>query len=293
MLKLTETEARLRFLDLVVASLGAIRKDKPGGVVTARVLFDGTNGIYVNRRTRIRDQERSPIEGDLKCLMREKSQRGRITFAFTADEAEAHRQVPIDPRDWHMLGCQVEPGGAVYVHTVGTFGVASASYYWSRVAGAIDRVTQYCSGSKADTWHVLVADDFHLEAGGPEYRPVLLAFFVVCVIAGVPLSWPKTAGGDVVSWVGLEPLHSSCLLGISERTCSLVRQVDSHDSRTRDCPHGQVRGRSGNMFVTGTLEHERPFMAPLYKFMISQPRHSGGVSAVVCVVLPPFPGEAG
>ena len=102
--------------------------------------------------------------------MREKSQRGRRTFALTADVAEAHRQVPIDPRDWHMLGCQVEPGGAVYVHTVGTFGVASASYYWSRVAGAIGRVTQYCSGSKADTWHVLVADDFHLEAGGPEYR---------------------------------------------------------------------------------------------------------------------------
>ena len=116
-LRLTETEARLRFLDLVVASLGAIRKDKPGGVVTARVLFDGTNGIHVNRRTRIRDQERSPIAGDLKRLMREKSQRGRITFALTADEAEAHRQVPIDPRDWHMLGCQVEPGGAVFLHT--------------------------------------------------------------------------------------------------------------------------------------------------------------------------------
>ena len=47
MLKLTETEARLRFPDFLVASLGAIRKDKPGGVVTARVLFDGTNGIYV------------------------------------------------------------------------------------------------------------------------------------------------------------------------------------------------------------------------------------------------------
>ena len=57
-LKLTETEARRRFPDLRVASLGAIRKDKPEGVVAARVLFDGTNGIYVSRR-RIRDQERS------------------------------------------------------------------------------------------------------------------------------------------------------------------------------------------------------------------------------------------
>ena len=130
-LKLTETEVRGRFPDFVVASLGAIRKDKPGGVVTARVLFDGTNGIYVNRRTRIRDQERSPIAADLKRLMRQKSRRGRRTLALTADVAEAHRQVPIHPQDWHMLGCQVKPGEAVYVHTVGTFGVASASCYWS------------------------------------------------------------------------------------------------------------------------------------------------------------------
>ena len=44
---------------------------------------------------------------------------------------------------------------------------------------------------------MLVADDLHLEAGGPEYRPALLAFFGVCVVSRVPLSWPKTAGGDV------------------------------------------------------------------------------------------------
>ena len=41
-LKFTEQEAKARFPNLVVASLGALRKDKPGGVVTARVLFDGT-----------------------------------------------------------------------------------------------------------------------------------------------------------------------------------------------------------------------------------------------------------
>ena len=81
-----------------------------------------------------------------------------------------------------MLGCQVRPGEAVYVHAVGTF------------------------GSNADMSHVLVADEFHLEAGGPEYPPALLAF-VVCVVAGVPLSWPKTAGSDVVTldWFRVTP----------------------------------------------------------------------------------------
>ena len=52
MLKLSEQEARKKYPHLVIASLGANRKDLPSGVVSARVLFDGSNGIPVNRRTR-------------------------------------------------------------------------------------------------------------------------------------------------------------------------------------------------------------------------------------------------
>ena len=44
---LLEPEAKRRYPNLVVASLGAIRKDKPNGEVTARVLFDGTHGLSV------------------------------------------------------------------------------------------------------------------------------------------------------------------------------------------------------------------------------------------------------
>ena len=111
--------------------------------------------------------------------MREKVRRGEQTFSFTADVTEAHRQVPVDTRDWHLLGCQVEAGGDVYINTVGTFGVASASYCWSRVAASVGRITQYISGRSATSWHQLVADDFHLEAGGCRYRAALISFFVL------------------------------------------------------------------------------------------------------------------
>ena len=43
--------------------------------------------------------------------------------------AEAHSQIPIHPRDCHLLGCQME-----------TRGVASASYYWSRTAPSVGRL---------------------------------------------------------------------------------------------------------------------------------------------------------
>ena len=85
LIKLTEAEAKTRFPNLVVASLGANRKDKPGGALTARVLFDGTHGLKVNTRTRIRDQERAPISSDLKRAMREKALQAIPTFALTAD----------------------------------------------------------------------------------------------------------------------------------------------------------------------------------------------------------------
>ena len=117
-----------------------------------------------------------------------------MTFALSADVAEAHRQVPVHPDDWHFLGCQVVPGAEVIVNTVGTFGITSASYYWSRVGGAVGRLSQYLSGYDASSWHMLVADDYLLECGGPYYRRGLILFFVLCASLGVLLSWHKTNG---------------------------------------------------------------------------------------------------
>ena len=93
-----DAEAKNRLPNLVVASLGAQKKEKPGGVISARLLFDHTNGDFASTST----------------------------FGLTADVKEAHRQVPIHPDDWHLLGCHLERGGEVFVDTVGTFGVFSA-----------------------------------------------------------------------------------------------------------------------------------------------------------------------
>ena len=122
------------------------------------------------------------------------------------------------PRDWHLLGCRVETGADVYINAVGTFGVASASYCWSRVSSALGRLSQYLAADSAHTWHMVVADDYHLEAGGEHYRFALFAFFLLCCTCGVPLSWNKTAGGETVVWVGFEPGHFT-------GTCRVVHKV--------------------------------------------------------------------
>ena len=272
---LSELEAKKRYPHLVIASLGAQRKEKPGGKVTARVLFDGTHGLCVNSKTRLRDQERAPIAADLKRSIREKSRVGEPTFALSADVTEAHRQVPIHPDDWHLLGCQVSPGADVFVNTVGTFGIASASYYWSRVAAAVGRILQYLSGHTSTSWHMLVADDYLLESGGREYRTGLLLFFVLCAAVGVPLSWHKTCGGDTLVWVGFELLLRSRCVGISSRRAEwFVRWAGSVTESPTIHMGTFEEGLGRIMFVAGALEHERPFLAPLYKFLTTHPRDS-------------------
>ena len=51
--ELSELEAKKQNPSLVIASLSANRKDKPDGQITARVLFDGTHGLEVNKKTRV------------------------------------------------------------------------------------------------------------------------------------------------------------------------------------------------------------------------------------------------
>ena len=84
---LSELEAKKQYPSLFIASPGANREDKPDGQITARVFFDGTHGLQVNRRTWVQDQERAPTAADLKGCMRAKAARDEATFAVTVPRA--------------------------------------------------------------------------------------------------------------------------------------------------------------------------------------------------------------
>ena len=96
--------------------------------------------------------------------------------------------------NWYSLGCDAQSGGSVCINKVGTFCVASASYWFSCCLGTWPSLPRLC-------WlrgHgiLLLADDCHQ-----------VVFFIICAVGGIPVSWHKTAGGDLVSWVDFELLH--------------------------------------------------------------------------------------
>ena len=98
-------------------------------------------------------------------------------------------------KDWSATSIQE-------ARSLSTISGPLASYSWSRVASALGRLSEHLSGTSAATWHQQVADEDDLEASGPEYRSALIAFFVLRATGGVPLSWSKTASGELVSSVG-------------------------------------------------------------------------------------------
>ena len=129
---------------------------------TKRVFFDGTHGISVDRRVRIRDKYALQPPGTSHVRCRNGQRLEMATFALTADVSEAHRQVSIHPQGRQSIRRSIQKGSQVWV--VGTF-VVSVSCCWSRVAGAIGRISQYLISNRIRIWHLLVAGDFSIEAG--------------------------------------------------------------------------------------------------------------------------------
>ena len=60
---------------------------------------------------------------------------------LSADISAAHRRVKIRREDWHLLACKSSSASeVVWVNKVGTFGISSAPYYWTRLFGLVGRL---------------------------------------------------------------------------------------------------------------------------------------------------------
>ena len=53
--------------------------------VKVRLLFDGTNGVPLSGKIRVRDQDRTPCAPDIKRVLREIASDGGWPFGFKAD----------------------------------------------------------------------------------------------------------------------------------------------------------------------------------------------------------------
>ncbi len=265
---LTESEVSLRWPNASIASLGALEKHDANGVLSVRLLFDGTTGVDLNGRIRVRDQEQTPGAPDIKCYQREQARQEHGTWGLTIDVKDAHRTVQIRPEDWRHQLCRARKGGEVIMYKCGVFGIASISYWWSRLASAVQRAVLYLADSELAIWALRVADDFKVETTSARPAHALLFVLAVLQLLGVPVQWLKLRGGRELDWVGYHLKLDGHQLGLSASRARWV--VDWCRRLVRDgaARIGEMREGLGRLaFVAGALEYERPFLAPLYAFL--------------------------
>jgi len=204
-----EDAKRIYGQDLYVAALAVVVE--PGKI---RVVHDASNGVEVNQRIRIRDQVRYPGAGELRYLIRERRERNIGTFALLGDASKAHRRIKVLPADWGFQACRLDEG-SVWLNKVGTYGVSSAGYYWSRLAASLIRLVYYLVGRRWDPEALIFADDWLMLASRAQEIVDLGVVVLIFVAAGVPFKWSKFRGGFEVGWIGYHVDWTRHLLGIS------------------------------------------------------------------------------
>ena len=177
----------------------------PHGVVSARVLFDGTNGFFVNTRTRVSDRVGSDAGHQGKC------QQPTFTLTARTDKCGCTLKLEI-PR----LSCGrrkhgvCEHGWLFRCQLPVLLLLKGSCAHWVFYA-----VTWLAVRRRRGTcWSPTI---FTLKAGGQDYRFAHMYFFIFRAVSG--------AGENTVTWVGFEMLHRTRQLGISQ-LCRLVCEMD-------------------------------------------------------------------
>lgn len=267
MVELTDAEAKAEYGDrLRIAALAVVVEP-----TKIRVVHDASNHVGVNHRIRPKDQTRSPGAGELRTLLQEMHTEGVRGFGLAGDVSKAHRRIKIRREDWGWQACRLREGH-VWLNCVGTYGLASAAYYWARASGALlVRLAHYLASAGLGGFEALLYVDDFLYVGGGEASVIHAGFMVFVLSAlGVPFRWDKFRGGEECTWIGFFVDLSGYRLGVTERRAEWVRDWVDERLRSGTVDLADLAAVLGRLcFALGPLEYLRPFLAPLYAWSAS------------------------
>ena len=273
-IKISLKEAEKRYAGrLAIAALGAVPKEQGSSVV--RIVHDGSYSVDVNHRIKVRDRMRFPTVDDASGVLmhledQAEEERGLVRFSMLYDVARAHKLLPVKEKDWglqafRLPGKEEEMKEEVFLHTRGTFGIASAAYWWQRLAAGIVRLGHVLAGVELGILHLLFADDGWMVATGGFFWRKLLFWLFILDLLEVPLSWKKVRGGVKVQWIGYQIDVQKFEKGISSKKVKWVEDWISSHLISEGVLGRDLRSALGRFgFVAGALHHVRPFLGPLF-----------------------------
>ena len=242
-----------------------------------RTLFDATRKVQVNHRIRVRDGEQCPSALDIQACVSADNLLVRPVLALVVDIEKAHQQVPLAEEDWRHIACSPDPkpespeellNWRIYLKTVGTYGVSSASWQWCRVGSLFQRLAYYiCRLS----YLFRFADDYMLVASNlrsGRFTRQILRFVILVGILDIPLKWPKTRGGLSAEFVGYIFEWESFRGGLSERRCSWICGWCRKMAADRMAVGRELRGGLGRISFSAVLwRYLLPYLGPFYSWI--------------------------
>ena len=115
----------------------------------------------VNHDIVYQDKIDCPGPAEIASIVREATSTGEAPFCVSADIKAAHRLVKVRRADWGYMCCRADSNSdTVWVNHTGTFGIASAPYWWAKLAGLLGRFVGYLFHQR---WmmQMIYVDDLH------------------------------------------------------------------------------------------------------------------------------------
>ena len=196
--------------------------------------------------------------------LRERRDKSQIALSLLLDFGKAHRRVKILEDEQGLQGCRIEPG-KIWTNLCGTYGMASAAYWFSRVSSGLIRL---CHGLLGPRWPIealLFADDLECTAANKlEREGIVLLVFLLSVL-GSPLKLSKFRGGFQVEWIGLVIDNRLYALGLSlHRSNWIINWAEKVIGEKTVETHSFAGGVGRLKFSANAILHLKPWMGPLY-----------------------------
>ena len=193
-----------------------------------RVVHDGTHGVQVNNEIIMHDRLESPGAREVSAIQKLGAVSSeKVLFGLVGDVKKAHRRYLHHPEHWGVLACRSRTDSpTVWLNRTGTFGIASAAFWFARLIGLVGRLSLRVL-LDAFVFALIYADDLHLLSGGPNRWLNLWMMLALFCLQGTPFSEKKWRGGLQVDWVGYWIDYGRFKLGISEKRCQwIIRSVE-------------------------------------------------------------------
>jgi len=266
--------------DFAISALSALKeKDK------VRLLHDGSHVTRVNHKIKCRDKQRCPGPREKAFLLNGYKDRGAIAFSALGDVGKAHRRVKVRREDWGWMACTLEDlskreaheidSAEIWYNRVGTFGLSSASYWWSRLGACLIRAMYILLGPSRTLDSLLYADDLELIAENKREKISVLLGLIYLLAIGTPLKWSKFRCGFGLDWVGYYFCHRSHSIGLSETRAQWIILWIGSTLKAGSIIAGDFSAGLGRLnFAAMALIYEKPFLGILYAWSASI-GHSG------------------